>query len=121
MSFGPFITSKYQDNGGGIHSIRIQPETLTLSIGAVDNGVPAGEVDNLRGVSASGKRSILHLGARRIGVRVTNDAGPYAVGTVHYVPVMTPNVFQQMIDLRGSAGTYNGSAVVCIGGSPERA
>ena len=120
MSFGPFIFSKYQSNGGSIHRIRIQPESLTLSINGINNGVPAGDVDNQRGVSASGKRSILFVGARRIGVRVTNNAGPYAEGTVHYVPVMTPNVFQQMIDNRGEAGTYNGSAVVCIGGSPER-
>jgi hypothetical protein len=120
MSFGPFIESKYQTAGGSICAIRVQPETTQLEIGGILNGPPAGAIDSDRGVSASGKRSILHWTARRVGVRVTDGAGPYAQNTVHYIPVLEPTTYQSYVTPRGKTGTYNGSAVVVIGGSPER-
>lgn len=120
MSYGPFIESKYETNGGSICSIRVQPETTQLVIDGVTNGPPAGAVDSERGVSASGKRSILHWTARRVGLRVTDGAGPYAENTVHYVPVLEPVTYQGYVSPRGKVGTYNGSAVIVIGGAPER-
>lgn len=120
MSVGPFIDAKYQNNGGNVQAIRIQPETLTLNIGGVDNAEPAAEINSPRGVSASGKRSILFTGARRVGIRITGGTAPFAVGTVHYIPVLTPAAFQDMVEPRSQTGTYQGQACVCIGGSPER-
>jgi hypothetical protein len=120
MSYGPFIESKYETNGGTVCAIRIQPETEGLTIDGIVNGPPAGAIDSARGVSASGQRSILHWTARRVGLRVTDGAGPYAVGTVHYVPVLEPTTYQGYVSPRGKTGTYNGSGVVVIGGSPER-
>lgn len=120
MSVGPFIDAKYQRNGGNVQAIRIQPETLTLTIGGTDNTEPAPEINSARGTSASGRRSILFTGARRVGIRITGGTSPFAVGTVHYVPVLTPGNFDDMVEPRNQTGTYQGQACVCIGGSPER-
>lgn len=120
MSTGAFINSKYADNDGNVLSIRLQPETLTLSINGTDNTEPAPEVNSPRGVSASGKQSILFTTARRVGIRITGGTAPFAVGTVHYVPVLTAANYQAMVSPRAQTGTYQSQACVVIGGSPER-
>lgn len=121
MSFGPFVSAKYEStNTGGIHPCRVQPETLTLTIGGTANAVPAGDIDNNRGVKMSGGKSRLTIGARAVGLRVTSDAGPYPDGSIHYVPVMQQSVLQGYLFPEQQTGTYNGSPVVVIGSRPER-
>ena len=122
MSTGPFEDVGYIANDGStVQSIRIQPETRTLTIGGVAN-TPSGDlVNNDRGVSASGRRSILFTTARRLNVRVIGIGdSDYTLNEVLSIPWFNPATFLTVTRPRAQEGTYNGADVRVIGSSPER-
>ena len=47
MSAGDFQRSKYQSREGNIYRIRIQPETLGLTLGGTANSEPTGAIDQV--------------------------------------------------------------------------
>jgi hypothetical protein len=122
MSTGPFISAKYANGlDGGIHPIRIQPETLGLTINGNANGEPAGDIDSdLRAFSSSRNRRGA-VNARKVGLEIT-ASGPngYLVGSVIYVPVLEPATLASYLLPAGQTGTYNGADVRVVGSSPER-
>ena len=121
MSTGAFQTSKYLASySGDVHPIRIQPETLGLTIDGTANAAPAGDVANsLRAIASGGRR--VGLTPRKLGVRIT-ASGPngYLVGSALYVPWLNEATFQSVVSTLGATGTYNGADVEVIGSSPER-
>lgn len=122
MSTGEFVESKYENGlNGAIHPIRVQPETLTLTIDGIVNGAPAGDIDSdLRAFSGSRNRRGA-VNARKVGLEIT-AAGPneYLVGSTIYVPVLIPETLGSYLLPSGKTGTYNGASVRVIGSSPER-
>lgn len=123
MSTGSFVDSIYQSNRptDNLHPIRVQPETLTLTLGGQANTAPAGPTDSeLRAFSASRKRKGA-VNARKVGIEVT-AAGPndYLVGSQLYVPWLDPDTFYDIILGDNVTGTYNGATVKVIGSSEEK-
>lgn len=122
MSTGPFIQSLYASlDGSQIHTCRIQPETLTLTVGGNANTAPTGPANNLKGVRMTGGKSRLTIGARAVGVEfLTAGDGPYEVGGVTYVPWLNPATLAGVLFPENQEGTYNGANVRVVGLRPER-
>ena len=55
MSAGPFINSKYEANSGSVYKVRVQPETLNLTLESTANSPPGGDVDQPISAYARGK------------------------------------------------------------------
>lgn len=120
MSAGPFIRSLYTDDTGAIHPIRIQPETLTLTLGGETNSAPTGPANARVSAQVSGGTRQLGLNARK--VRFEWDGTPptdYDPNGVLELPWLDPLTFAGIV--RGAAGTYLGANVVAIGKTAETA
>lgn len=120
MSTGAFVLSRYRSwFTTDIHPVQIQPETLTLTVGAVANNPPAGAVDNPQRVIVSGGRRV-GITPRKLGIRIT-DGGPneYLVGSIIYVPWLNDSNFFTVAAQKGAAVTYNGAQGIVVGNSPE--
>lgn len=116
MSAGAFTVSKYESDGGDIHPIRVQPETIA----AFANAAPAGAVSSDISAVVSLTRRQRGLRPRYISVKFT--AAPpdgYATGTVYKLPILTEAVFDGLNI--GGTGTYLGTACVIVGKEGERA
>jgi hypothetical protein len=109
MSSGVFTISKYAASYGDadqIHPIRIQPETLTASIGGTANSAPAGAVNNpIQCRSAGGKRQI-GLAARYIVIKfpATGQPAGYAPSGTTRIPALTETFYNAAT--KGTAITY---------------
>lgn len=122
MSSGPFVNSFYGiGDGSVVGNIRIQPETETLTIGGTANASPGGPATTERGVSATGRRSTLFIGARRVNVRVTAaGTSNLTVGESLSIPWLNAGTFFGVVLPKSQTGTYQGASVEVIGSSPER-
>lgn len=118
MSSGNFVSSRYEADSGTIYRIRVQPETLSASIGGA-NTAPAGAIDGEGSARVGG-------GNRRFGVKArsvtlawseTPPAG-YAEGEYLRVPILTPARYAAIT--LGQSGTYLGVGVTVVGKNPER-
>lgn len=123
MSTGAFVESVYESGkpAPNLHPIRVQPETLTLTIDGTANSAGGAEATSeLRAFSSSRNRRGA-VNARKVGLEITagGDAG-YEVGSTIYVPVMTAATLSAYLFPAGKTGTYNGASVRVIGSSPER-
>ena len=97
MSSGAFQTFKYQlsaENGGGIHPIRLQPESVFG-----DNAEPAGGTTSNQRVRSAGssRRSYgIHCRYMTIARPVGTAAGPYTGSSVTAkIPLLTPGAVTQ--------------------------
>lgn len=123
MSTGSFEDSIYQSNkpDNNLHPIRVQPETLTLTLGGQANAAPGGPTTSeLRAFSSSRKRKGA-VNARKVGIEIT-ASGPqgYLVGSQIYVPWLDPATFYDVTLEDNVTGTYNGASVKVIGSSEEK-
>jgi len=119
MSEGGFDRSKYQTNLGTIHNIKIQPETLGLTINAVANDAPAGAVDRETTAWATGSRKRNGVTARKVGIAWTGTPPTgYQVNEILYIPVLQSSVFNQY--LVGLTGTYLSTACEVVGRIEEQ-
>lgn len=125
MSTGSFVRSRYQAtyDSAMIHPIKVQPETLALSIelsgGAQDNEPLSGAVSITSPISArvSGGRRALGLIARKISVRFTSTPpSGYLEGQTLTLPMLNPN-FSAVA--AGTPGTYQGVSIEVVSVSPE--
>lgn len=119
MSAGAFDpTAKYESNTGSIHSIRVQPETLALTIGGTANAVPAGAVDSPFRAQVSRSNGAYGLKPRAVTIRFT--AAPptgYKADETYTLPVMQATLWDT-----ANAGTvceYLGVAGIVVSTSPE--
>ena len=119
MSAGAFTTdSKYETNQGSIHAIRLQPETLALTIGETANTSPDGAVDSPFRARVSRSNGAYGLKPRTVTVRFT--AAPpegYKADQTYTLPVLQPTLWDT-----ANAGTvceYLGVAGVVVSTSPE--
>jgi hypothetical protein len=119
MSSGAFSDSKYETSAGHIHPCRVQPETLSLTLGGTANAAPTGAVD--RETSAYMSSSTRRLGVNARTVRLAWDGDPpdgYEANATLTVPILTPALFNTIS--RGTTGTYLGANVKVTGTTNEK-
>lgn len=124
MSSGSFVRSRYgADYGDGtaIHPIRVQPETISLTINSEDNDPPAGAINNpISAIVSRGKRSsgliprIITLQFPATG----QPTGYKALGFVR-VPALNATIWQSA--QRGDTATYLGVSCTVVSKSAEEA
>jgi hypothetical protein len=119
MSAGAFVNSFYESNElGTVHPIRVQPETLALTLGGEANAAPSGA--GAIGPSAQvsrGKRA-LGINARTVTIRLTAALAGYSTGALISLPWLDPTTYDG-ITKKVTTGTYLGTACICIGKSAE--
>lgn len=115
MSAGAFTLTRYEDDKGNIHPIRVQPETITMSLGAGSNSPPADPVDTESYVRATGGKRRYGILARRVALAWT--AAPpagYKAGSLVVVPILSSALWNTLIE-GVTTGSYLGSNVVVVG------
>lgn len=119
MSAGAFTIENYQFGNGGIGSIRVQPETLTLTIGGVENTPVAGVRNVNRRVSVSGgRRRQGLLYARLVRLTWSGDAPVgYRPGATFTLPLVN-NAIYAAASVPDATGTYLGNGVRVVGVTP---
>lgn len=121
MSAGKFVSTKYQAQygvGNAVHPIRVQPETLTLTLDSVANSAPTLPISSPVSARVSGGRRLLGLNAQLVRLNwigaVPNGYDP--VGTLT-VPLLAPAIREKAI--AGVEGVYLANPVRVTGTSPE--
>lgn len=124
MSGGSFVTVAYENGAGVFHPIRVQPETLTLSLNSVVNSAPANTPGaNLPSAKVSSSKRAIGINARTVRVRTSETAPPigYKPGSIIALPVLQAATFAAYS--KGQTGSYslNGTAydVTFVGKTPE--
>ena len=112
MSAGVFSFTFYQASYAAlVHPIRVQPETLTASVGspAILNAPPAGPATNRISARATGGRRRAGLIARRVTLVNTAATPPvgYKPNGVTTIPCLTPAFFAACTN--NATVTYLGS------------
>lgn len=125
MSSGSFTIVGYAAtyNATQVHPIRIQPETLNLTVTIGGDPVgndaePVGNINNpISAVVSNGRRS-KGLNARLI--RVTFGDGPptgYAVNSTIALPALNPALLAAP---EGATGSYLDTPITVVGTTPEK-
>lgn len=120
MSAGDFISSKYESNGGGIYKIRVQPETIDASVGAISNGPPAGAVDQEISAKARGNKREIGVIARTVTFEFTGAPPTGYNGNNVIVPVLSPDTYDAWTTPADQTGVYLSVPVKVVGQSAER-
>ena len=122
MSQGSFLIVNYESNKlGTIHPIRIQPETLTLNIGAVSNAAPAGTAILPSAQVSQGKRK---KGLNSRSVTFKFAPGDEPTGYKAESPITLPWLQDNSAfdgAFAGQTGTYQGVAISIVGVANETA
>ncbi len=120
MSSGAFTIVNYQFSNGDLGSVRVQPETLALTIGGEANSEVAGARNVNRRVSVSGGRRRAGLLYSRL-VRITwTGAAPagYKAGSVVTLPLVN-NAIYAAASVPDATGTYLGAGIRVVGVTPK--
>lgn len=122
MSTGAFVASVYTNGlNGDTHAARVQPETLTLSIGGAVNTAAAGPPTSALRAFSSQRNRKGAVNMRKVGLEILDGGdNDYLEGSVIYVPVMQPATLASYLIPQDQEGTYNGATVRVIGSSAER-
>lgn len=123
MSAGAFTISKYAasyGDGTSIHPIRIQPETLTASIGGTANAAPSGAINNPIQCRVSGGKRQIGLLARYITIQFPSTGQPstYQAGGTTRIPALTETFYN--LAVKGAAITYLTVSCTVVSRSRER-
>lgn len=123
MSSGAFTRVNYQAtyNAGAIHPIRVQPETLTLSVtiggATVTNTASTSALTTPTSVRVGGGRRRRGVNARLIRIQFTGTPPDgYKAGSTITLPALNAALLAAP---NGATGTYQGAPIVVIGTSPE--
>jgi len=123
MSAGAFVISKYSASYGNadqIHPIRVQPETITASIGGTANSAPTGAVNNPIQARVSGGNRKIGLHARYVTLRfpATGQPATYAPGGTTRIPALQEPFYNAAV--KGATCTYLSVACTVVSRSRER-
>ena len=120
MSAGKFARARYQgDLATRVYAIRVQPETLLLTIGGTANPSPEGGITESVSAKVSGGRRTTGISARKVRVQFAGENVPagYDPGQTISLPILTPALFNSIE--KGDLGNYLGNAVIVVGKTPE--
>lgn len=118
MSAGAYVTTRYATNAGEIHPIRLQPETLALSIGGTANAAPTGALTRRLRATVSRSNGANGLKPRAVTIRFT--AAPpagYKADQTFTIPVLQAALWDSAIE--GTTAEYLGVAAQVVSTSPE--
>lgn len=120
MSAGAFENSKYEADDGEIYPIRIQPETLALTLGSTANAAPTGAVTGKIRARVGGGRRKYGVHARTVTVRFTGTlpAG-YKPGSTITLPILKPALYNAIVG-GATTGTYLSQAVEVVYKTAEK-
>jgi hypothetical protein len=118
MSAGFFERTRYELDNGAIVPIRVQPETLNLTIGGTANAAPAGPTTFPGSANVSRGRRANGVNARMVRVEFGTAPSGYAENSPISLPWLQPDTFNSIAV--GDPGTYLGQVVVVIGKSGEQ-
>ena len=122
MSQGRFEIVNYGSNKlATVHPIRIQPETLTLTIGGITNSAPIGSAILPSAQVSQGKRK-KGLNARSVTFKFAVGSAP--VGYKPESPISLPWLQNNAAfngTFAGQEGSYQGADIVIVGTSNETA
>jgi len=122
MSEGSFRIVNYGSNKlATVHPIRIQPETLTLTIGSVSNSAPTGSAVLPSAQVSQGKRK-KGLNARTVTFKFTEGSEP--TGYKPESPITLPWLENNAAfngAFAGQTGSYQGQDIVIVGTANETA
>ena len=119
MSAGKYSTAgKYTADGGTIHPIRVQPETLTMTVGGTANAAPAGAVNSPFSAKISKNRRGYGLKPRSITIR-WDGAAPdgYDPNGLITLPILQAALFNSA--QKDTAVSYLGSTAKVVYKTPE--
>lgn len=118
MSSGPFVkNARYELDNGDIAPIRVQPETLALTINGVANASSADAVTTASSAVVSRGKRAKGINARTVTVVFDSAPTGYKQDSPIRLPWLVPDAFVNIKS--GDAGNYLGSAVTVVGKSPE--
>jgi hypothetical protein len=121
MSAGVFQTVLYSSNvTGTIHPIRVQPETLSLSLGGTANAAATGTAILPSAQVSKGKRSI-GINARTVTVKFAtgNEPDGYKPNSPITVPWLQNNAAFINAVPNVTVVTYLSETAILVGKSPE--
>jgi hypothetical protein len=122
MSNGRFARSKYEDDNGGIHFCRVQPETMATSPA---NAAPSGAINTDGQAKVSGSRRTIGLHCRGVvlGVEYQVNA-PNSQDLVYtkkvFLPILKSETFIGAGFKEGATVSYLGENWTVIERVPER-
>jgi len=118
MSFGAFTLTRYEANDGKIFPIRVQPETLTATIGGVANAAPTTAIGSgLPSALARGGRRVIGVKARKITASFATPPAGYKSGGLLQIPVLTEALWDAAV--LGDVVVYNTATGQVVGKSQE--
>jgi predicted GTPase len=125
MSAGKFVKSSYEEDNGTIHPIKVQPETISASLGGAPNTVPsatgAGVVKSK--ISAKVSKTNKEIGLRPRMVAITyppvdgSQPDGYDVGATLRIPVLNKETWDALSE--GDPATYLGKSGTISSTIPE--
>lgn len=118
MSAGAFSTTRYAANDGEIYPIKLQPETLALTIDGTANDAPTGGVTIDILAKVSRRNRAYGIKPRTVTIRFT--AAPptdYLANQLYTIPCLQPAIWNAAA--RSTTGTYLSTACVVVGKSAE--
>jgi hypothetical protein len=120
MYAGAFLLSRYASDNGQTKPIRVQPETLSLTIGGTPNAAPAPPITpGATFTRVSGGNRRYGTKARSITCRFTGAVPDgYLASAIIRLPILQRTLWSAVSV--GDTGTYLGSSIVVVGKSAER-
>lgn len=118
MSAGPFEIYNYKSELGTVHPIRLQPETVALTLDGNANSQSSDEIDSPFSVCVSRGANACGLLPRKVNIKFTGAApAGYKADQTYSIPVLVATLWQNAVV--NQTGTYLGEAIKVIGKSPE--
>jgi len=119
MSAGPFLRSRYVSDEGDVHPIRVQPETIALTIDGTSNVPTTDSITIPISARVSGSRRGIGLRSRTVTFVFTdNRPVGYEADSPLTLPWLQSSTFTGIS--RGDTGTYLGGDIEVLYRSPER-
>lgn len=117
MSAGPFERSFYELENGEIAKIRVQPETIALTIGGVANAAATGPASVPGSAVVSRGRRAKGINARLVRISFPTPPSGYKANSPIALPWLAEGTFADLeVD---DTGTYLGQACVLVGKTGE--
>lgn len=114
MSSGVFTRSRYLSDAGSVHPIRVQPETILLTLGGVANAAPTGALTpGVPSAKVSGSTRQLGLSARLVRIQLTAALAGYKPDAVITLPWLNQATYGAITP--NQTGTYLSTACIVLG------